>query len=337
MVMENTLELRPVQVPENKAPVALDRLLLPESTDRPFIQANTIESSLAELRDKHIIPVFIKDNEPLISHSDFIHLTGEIASEVFSGESILQPAVRLSHAVKGRIPEAKDKPAQQLAEHEKTLYYERMAFIIEIPTIHDTVDGHPLSLTIGGVKAYSQDNLAGRKGSDEHFKVFIGFQNRVCTNLCVSTDGFMSDLKVRNIGQLKACIRSLFEGFNASFALHGLRGFSDHAIREDQFAHLIGKCRMYPFLPREMQAGIPQLLFGDTQLGSVVRDYYRDGSFCRQPDGSINLWKLYNLFTGANKSTYIDSFLDRSVNAFQFVHSLKQALISGSNSWYLAE
>jgi hypothetical protein len=94
---------------------------------------------------------------------------------------------------------------------------------------------------------------------------------------------------------------------------------------------------MYPFLPRNLQAEIPQLMFGDTQLGMVVRDYYRDQSFCKQPDGAINLWKLYNLFTGANKSTYIDSFLERSVNASEFVFNLKQAINSGSNNWYMGQ
>lgn len=48
-----------------------------------------------------------------------------------SGETILEPTVRLSHPITGRIPEAKDKPARELLEHEKTLFYERMAFLIE--------------------------------------------------------------------------------------------------------------------------------------------------------------------------------------------------------------
>jgi hypothetical protein len=306
------------------------------STERPFIQANTIDSSLNELKNKHIIPVFVKDNEPLISHSDFIEATIEVSNDVFSGEQLLNPAIRLSHPIKGRIPEAKDKPANELQEHEKTLYYERMAFVIEIPSIHDTIDGNSLSLTIGGVKGYNLDNLSGKKGSDEHFKIFIGFQNRVCTNLCVSTDGYMSDLKVRNIGQLKACIRTLLENYNASFNIHGLRELTNFSLDENRFAQLVGRCRMYPFLPKRMQDEIPRLMFGDTQLGIVVKDYYKDQSFCRENDGSINLWKLYNLFTGANKSTYIDSFLDRSVNAFEFVFNLKQTLRSKSNSWYLS-
>src|SRR5580698_9288118 len=108
----------------------------------------------------------------------------DLAQDFFIGETILSPNYRLSHPIKGRIPEAKTKPAHLLEEHEKTLYYERMAFVVEIPSIKDEVDGSALSLTIGGVKSYSQDNLYGKKGSDEHFKIFIGFKNRVCTNLC---------------------------------------------------------------------------------------------------------------------------------------------------------
>ena len=331
--MESTLTLRPV----NQIPALVTRVseVGTVSTQYPFILANTIEGSFEEIKERHIIPVFVKDNTTLISHADFIEATVEIASSVFQGEQLHKPAIRLSHPIKGRIPDARDKPADQLAEYEKTLYYERMAFAIEIPTIKEDIDGNTLSLTVGGVKAYSQDNLSSRKGSDEHFKLFIGFQNRVCTNLCISTDGFMNDLKVSSIGHLKACITMLFENYNASFNLHGLNEFASYSIREEQFAQLIGRCRMYPFLPKKLQNEIPQLLFGDTQLSAVVRDYYRDQSFCRDKEGNINLWKLYNLFTGANKTTYIDMFLERSVNAFQFVHSVKHALSSGSNNWYL--
>ncbi|HET9746708.1 MAG TPA: DUF3871 family protein [Chitinophagaceae bacterium] len=41
------------------------------------------------------------------------------------------------------MPSARDKAANNLEEHEKTLYYERMAFVIEIPTIGSEIDGNP--------------------------------------------------------------------------------------------------------------------------------------------------------------------------------------------------
>lgn len=306
-----------------------------DSNTKPFIEANTVEVGLTSIRDEHIIPVFVKDNEPLISHADFIDSTLDLTADIFHGERILRPAVRVSHPIKGRIPEAKDKPAHLLQDWEKTIYYERMMFVVEIPSIQDEVGGNTLSLTIGGVKAYNLDNLYSRNQCDQHFKLFIGFQNKVCTNLCVWTDGYFSDLKVRSIGQLKAAIRMLLETYNQGNQLNHLKALADYSITEQQFAQLVGRCRMYNHLPSDLKAEVPALLFGDQQIGTVVKDYYRDESFCKDRHGDINLWKLYNLFTGANKSTYIDSFLDRSVNAFTLVEQLKFGLEEPGSCWYL--
>ncbi|WP_262490706.1 DUF3871 family protein [Hymenobacter gelipurpurascens] len=159
------------------------------STSRAFIEANTTPTSFSEIRRDHIIPVFVKDNEPLISQADFIQVTAQAVRDVFRGEEILTPQIRVSHPIKGRTPDAKDKPAKDLQDWERTLYYERMMFAIEIPTMFDEIGGNRLTLIVGGVKAYNLDNLYNRKGAVEHFKLFVGFENRVCTNLCVRTDG----------------------------------------------------------------------------------------------------------------------------------------------------
>lgn len=316
-------------------PVKIHHPVEVESTSKLFIEANTLASSLEEIRNKHIIPVFVKDNEPLISHDEFIEAAATITADVFHGEQILKPVVRVSHPIKGRVPEAKDKPANQLYEWEKTLYYERMMFVIEVPSVQANIGGNMLSLTIGGVKAYNQDNLYSRIQSEQHFKIFIGFQNRVCTNLCVWSDGLLADVKVHGLSELHVHMKLLFESFSPGYQLHHLDALTNYSITEQQFAHLIGKCRMYPHLPNEQKKNIPPLLFGDQQLGAVVKDYYKDSSFCRDANGNINLWKLYNLFTGANKSSYIDSFLERSVNAFNFVEQVRHGLEGNEGCWYL--
>jgi hypothetical protein len=307
----------------------------PTSTAKPFIEANTIPSTLEEIRNSHIIPVFIKDNETLISQAEFIDITMECVSSVYSSERILSPSIRLSHPIKGRVPSAKEKPVNALQEHEKTLYYERMAFVIEIPSIQATIDGHRLSLTVGGVKAYNLDNLYSRKGSEEHFKVFIGFQNTVCTNLCVWTDGLLGDLKVKNANQLYAAIHALISNYNAPYQLYHLDQLSQCLLTETQFALLLGRCRLYPFLPKEEQKEITPLLFGDAQIKNVAQDYYKDSSFHREKNGDTSLWRLYNLLTSANKSTYIDSFVDRSVAAYIFIEQLKTAIVHKAHNWYL--
>lgn len=333
-----TLEIKPINsngIISFDEGQALIQDIQPVSTGKPFIQANTEETSLQIIKDSHIIPVFIKDNEPLISHADFIETAIQVVSEVYAGETILSPSIRVSHPIKGRIPEAKSKPANKLEEWEKTLYYERMAFIIEVPTISDIVGNNTLSLTIGGVKAYNMDNLYSKRGSDEHFKIFIGFKNTVCTNLCVWSDGLMNDLKVSNIGQLMGCIRSLLENYNAVFHLNSLKKLNDYSLTESQFAHIIGRCRMYNSLPVDFKKDIPALHFGDNQIGAVVKDYFKDDSFSKDADGNINLWKLYNLLTGVNKSSYIDNFIEKSANAFSFAEQLRFALDNKSQSWFL--
>lgn len=309
--------------------------IIASKTLNPFIVANTISSSLRELKDKHLIPVFVKDNQPVISQADFIGLTTDIVHHLFPKENLSLPSIRVSHPIKGRIPEAKEKPAHLLLEEEKTIYYERMAFILEIPSICEDIGGNRLSLTVGGIKAYNLDNLYSRKGSEEHFKIFIGFQNRVCTNLCISTDGFKADLKARSINELTDEIYSLIENYNAKYHLDALKTLIDHSLTEHQFAQLIGKARMYQHLPPKFKKGLQELSFGDTQLGMVVKDYYNDEAFCRNDDGSINVWKLYNLFTGANKASYIDTFFDRGLNAYSFINSISTSIATKQNNWFL--
>jgi len=305
------------------------------STSKPFLEANTIATTLDEIRDKHLIPVFAKDNQPVISQSDFISLTSDVVQHFFQHETVLPPSIRISHPIKGRIPEAKDKPAHLLREEEKTIYYERMAFILEIPTISDTINGNPLSLTVGGIKAHNQDNLYARKGAEENFKLFIGFQNRVCTNLCVWTDGAKETLRVRSIDELTEAIIDLISGYNAKRHLDGLSGFTDYNINEKQFAYLIGRARMYQHMPNHQKKHLPQLLFGDNQIGMVVKEYYNDAAFSREDDGSLNLWKLYNLFTSANKSSYIDGYLNKGLNAYGFVSGIREAMDNDGDNWFM--
>ncbi len=306
-----------------------------EQLDSPFIEANTQEANLEELSNEHIIPVFTTDNEPLISQAEFIERAIGISHHVFEGEAVQKPSVRISHPVKGRIPSAKGKPADQLEEHEKTLYYQRMAFVIEIPSITEQIKGNDLALTIGGVKAYNLDNLNSRKGSPEHFKIFIGFVNKVCTNLCIWTDGFSAEVQVTSGRELEGKMYDLVSSFTYSNQANMLSRFQDYELTEHQFAQLVGRSRLYQYLPANMRSKLPELQLNDTQISTVAKEYLRSENFSGSSNGSINLWHLYNLFTEANKSSYIDTFVDRTVNAYQFTSHLVSALEEERQSWFL--
>jgi hypothetical protein len=312
-----------------------DEAKVVETSDNRFILANTQPISYAELKHRCIIPVFSKDNESTISHSEFIDIVGQAADKFFSAEKILHPAIRISHPIKGRIPEAMGKPAELLTEEEKTIYYERCAFMIEVPGITSTVNGNRLSLSIGGVRAYNHENLYGKK-TEEHFKVFIGFKNHVCINLCISTDGFLDDLRVMSVQELFNRVFQLLTRFDAERQLNQLQRLSEYALTEHQFAQLIGRARLYNYLPQKQKRDIEKLPISDTQISMVAKDYYQDKSFCRSDDGNIDMWKVYNLFTSSVKSSYIDTFLDRTTGSFIFTAELINHLRSSTKSWYLS-
>ena len=97
------------------------------------------------------------------------------------------------------------------------------------------------------------------------------------------------------------------------------------SMSEHQFCQIIGRMRLYQCLPIGYQKALPRMLLTDTQINSVAKAYINDenfGSF----GSELNMWKFYNLLTGANKSSYIDSFLDRSLNATEMALGINAAL-----------
>lgn len=302
----------------------------------PFIQANTNEIELEHLKNDCIIPVFSKDNEKTIAHQEFIDVVISALKKAFPNQIITKPEIRVSHQIKGRTPDAIHLNVKDLLEHQKTIYYERMAFIIRIPSIKDVVNGNELSLTLGGVRSYNLENLYNKK-SFEKFKFFIGFQNKVCCNLCVSTDGFLSELRVSSTQELYTKILNVIQNYNAELHLMEMKELTQDFLSEHQFAQLIGRSRLYQHLDRAEKSQIPVLNFNDSHINIMAKDYYVDKNFCRLEDGRINLWNLFNLFTQANKSSYIDTFLDRKLNAFEFTKGIQKTLNGNENyHWFLS-
>lgn len=299
-----------------------------------FIEANTMEIDLQHLQSDCIVPVFSKDNELTISHNAFIETVWEAANTFFTGETIDKPDIRVSHIVKGRIPEAIHKPANQLLESDKTQYFERMMFCFEVPTIYETVEGNKLTLSIGGVRAYNQMNLYSKK-TVERFKVFVGFKNMVCCNLCVYTDGYLGNLEVSSTGDLFRSVLEMFNHYDPAKHIHLMRTLGNSYLTEHQFCQILGKMRLYQCLPQGYQKSIPRLLITDTQINSVAKAYIQDENFGGF-GSDLSMWRFYNLLTGANKSSYIDSFLDRSLNATEVAQGINMALHGDERySWFI--
>jgi hypothetical protein len=302
---------------------------------KQFIEANTREATLQHLKSDCVIPVFSKDNEVTISHVNFIETVYDAAIKVFPRERINTPEIKVSHVIKGRTPEAVHKSVHDLLDKDKTLYYERMAFVMEVPTIHEDINGNPLNLSIGGVRAYNHENLYSKK-TFEKFKVFIGFKNLVCCNLCISTDGYREEIRVMSHLELLQQVTTLLQFYNVSRHLQMMNSFRQHNLTEHQFAQMIGKTKLYQCLPPRERKLLPNLELTDSHINIIARNYYRDEAFSRDSNRAINLWNVYNLFTSSNKSSYIDTFLNRSVNATDFIGGISEAL-NGQNGykWFI--
>jgi hypothetical protein len=279
--------------------------------------------------------VFSKDNEVCISHQSFIESVYEATKDFYHGETIESPDIRVSHIVKGRIPEAINKRTDQLLESDKTMYYERMIFNIEIPTIHQDVNGNQLHLSITGCKSYGRDNLSG-KMTAQKFSIAVGFLNLACTNQCLSTDGYKEEIRATSSRDLYQFTLDLFSQYNVAKHIHLMRSLGDTMLTEHQFCQILGRMRLYNYLPQHQQKELPRLLITDSQINNVAKQYIHDDNFAGN-NGKLSMWKFYNLITGANKNSYLDSFLGRSVNATEVSLGLTEALNHKDEaySWFI--
>ncbi len=299
-----------------------------------FIEANTKQVSLEHLKNDCIIPVFSKDMECTLAHHEFIQTTENCVNTIFKEQNITKAEMRVSHKVMGRVPSAIGKPVKDLLEHEKTQYFERMMFKIDVPSITEIVNGNRLNLSIIAVRAYNQENLYSYK-SYEKFKIGIGFLNMVCTNMCLSSDGVIEEIRASNVEELKSKTLDLIGSYEMQNHLNSLKMLSEIMLTEKQFAKFLGKCRMYNYLPKNEKQGVPTLLLNDGQINAVTKGYYEDENFCRDENGDISLWRVFNLLTSSVKSSYIDTFLGRSVNAYELINNLSNSIQNNTPNWFL--
>jgi hypothetical protein len=153
--------------------------------------------------------------------------------------------------------------------------------------------------------------------------------------MCITSDGYKDDLKVNNTRELYQAALILFNQFNPAKQIHLMRQLGNTSMTEHQFCTFLGKSRLYQCLSNNAQKHLPRMLLTDTQINSVAKSYITDKNF-GGIGGELNMWQFYNLLTGANKSSYIDSFLDRSLNASEIALGINAALHGDENyRWFI--
>ncbi|MCR4958489.1 MAG: DUF3871 family protein [Prevotella sp.] len=299
-----------------------------------FLDANTNAISMEELKNLCVVPTWA-NQELTISHQDFIDCVHDAAKTFYNGETVNTPAIRVSHIVRGRTPNALGKRASELLECEKTQFYQRMAFAFTIPTIYETINGQKLELCIGGVRNYNDLNLYRASKGVEKFSVFVGWRVVVCSNQVLTGQGVKLSLEVMDLRQLYQQVMELFHQFNPAKDIHLMQQLSNSYLTETQFAQIVGRMRLYQALPLKQSHRIPNLLITDSQINNVCRGYYNNPDFGGEEE-AISMWNFHNLLTESNKSSYIDSYLQRAVNATEVSVGLTNALHGDSTyQWFL--
>ena len=305
-----------------------------EPTSVNFLEANTNAITIEELAEQCVVPTWA-NQELTISHQDFISTVRDAACNVFAGETINTPDIRVSHIVRGRIPSALGKRSSELLESEKTQFYQRLAFAFTIPSLHECIDGQRLELCIGGVRNYSDLNLYRANRGMEKFTIFIGWRVNVCSNQVLTGDGVRLAIEVMSLHDLYRAVVDLFDSFNFEKDIQLLQTLTQTRLTETQFAQIVGRMRLYQALPSYQQRKVPKLLITDSQINNVCRDYYSNPNFGAK-DSTISMFDFHNLLTEANKSSYIDSYVQRGINATEVTVGICKALQGDSEySWFL--
>ena len=181
-----------------------------ENNHPNFIESNSEQKTLSDIAEKCIVPTF-SDNSLTISHMDFCGAVYKAAERIFGALTPIE--TRVSHAINGRVPTALEKKASELTDEEKTLYYQRLAFVAHVRSCTRNVDGQEINLTIGGVRSYSEDKLFGRP-SAETFRIFVGWKVRVCSNLMLQNDGYTGSIECFTSADIHQRALELFSRFD---------------------------------------------------------------------------------------------------------------------------
>ena len=304
------------------------------SSNVNFLEANTNAITLDELAEQCVVPTWA-NQELTISHQDFINTVHDAACNIFAGETINTPEIRVSHIVRGRIPSALGKRSSELLESEKTQFYQRLAFAFTIPSLHECIAGQRLELCIGGVRNYSDLNLYRANRGMEKFTIFIGWRVNICSNQVLTGQGVRLALEVMSIHDLYKAVLELFYNFNMDRDIQLLQSLTQTRLSETQFAQIVGRMRLYQALPSYQQRKLPKLLITDSQINNVCRDYYSNPNFGAK-NNTISMFDFHNLLTEANKSSYIDSYVQRGINATEVTVGICKASQGDSEySWFL--
>lgn len=141
------------------------------------------------------------------------------------------------------------------------------------------------------------------------FHVFVGWQVRVCSNLMLTCDGNSGTIDCMTEADIMQKSLQLFQSFNPykEDTLRFLEGLCNTVLSEEQFCQILGRMRLYQFLPVNEQKQLPSLTIGDQAVNAMVRGYVSNPNFGKREGEDITTWNLMQLMNESVKGAYIDT------------------------------
>lgn len=305
-----------------------------------FIEANTSEVSLSDLKSKCVIPTFGMTNELTLSHQEIAESIYAAAAEKYGKNNVSDMEFRVSHPISGRTPDAIYKKTNELLDSEKTLFYQRIAACMTVKSKSITICGEDTDFTIGFVRSYHTTNLYGSK-VPEKITLFCGTRVRVCSNLCLSLNGLRNNVECMTRIDVYQNASELLDSYqtNSEQDIESLEGLGRTRITISQFCRLIGRLRLYQALSTQEQHKLPEILLGDALCNEATRLFVSSRWGLKDGQDSINCFEMLQCFNEACKQSYIHNFLPKNVNCTELCLNV-QKVLEGDNenpySWFLS-
>lgn len=317
-----------------------EETIMTDAERYPFIEGNTNEVTFEDLRTKCIIPTFGMTNELTLSHQEIAKSVIAAAAEKYGEKNLSRMEFRVSHPISGRTPDAINLKANELLDHQKTLFYQRIAACLTVKSKSTTICGNDTDFTIGFVRSYHTTNLYGSK-VPEKITLFTGTRIRVCSNMCLTTNGLKDNIECLTASDVYQNTLELLDSYQATAEhdIEQLEGLGRTRIDISRFCTLIGRLRYYQALSLQEQHQLPPMLLGDALCNEATRLFVSSRWGLKDGQDSINCFELLQCFNEACKQSYIHNFLPKNANCTELCLNVQKVLEGDTEnpySWFLS-
>ncbi len=298
---------------------------------RTYFRSGTRELTPLELfeRDQPTDPE--KAKKIKLSHGTILQCVLETARVAYSDPNCRVKSIRGTTYA--------DVPPEIPSSSYENYYYDKIAFLIEVPSVHYKIGKHEISLSIGCLHAYpDHPNALSFVRNTGLFQLLVGFNVYVCTNLHYSTEGIQFEVKAETVKELEQEVHRLIGAFDLEKSRKELENWKSTSAPFSNVEALLMRMRRrssrrlpQDFLNRNPERSVQLDALNvlrqrhpltPEQIAQMREAAVNDPNFSRESRDRISLWHLYNLITEVLKDAPFGKFLKDHEWAYRFVQGL---------------